>query len=522
MPPTGRIRMSFALSVCTAAGAIALLGVAPRHTAHASLMRESTRKGLDRGFGDELDRVVAELERATVQQPDGRHLVMLRALRELRDPHLRPLFNHLAGNGNPVIQINGILGLAELSDPPQVDPFLISRLGDERARYLAIRHSIESELLSAEQMQSMIAWNDLQDAPRVLLMAELMKRGITPDVDVLEKLAAHDDLSISGLAAAMLMQLERPQAFEAYRSRLAALSDTRRLQVRMWACEDLARYNLTRLVGWIESILTEESIDASLALAGTGAALYLDPQRGLAVWERMLGPEPTLTARVRYGRLLLEFADRHPIPPRYFERVRSDDSLPRQIAELGIALHSRVNRLAAMMELIDLDHWPTASRTLELASLLPEPERVRLYEHVITRCDLEGPRRDERIELAIRAVAQLIRLDPDAVRRQLAGAADDGLRQEAILLGLLGVETPAAGDAVRDVPRRGLSRADALTLLLLARHQSTLSAEDIAALRLIGEGGGRLSPGHQAQAAWLYARHLKRSEQAVARVLADS
>lgn len=476
----------------------------------------------DRGFGDELDRVVAELEKATVQQADGRHLVMLRALRDLRDPLLRPLFTHLTGNGNPVIQINGILGLAELSDPPQVDPFLISRLGDERARYLAIRHSIESDLLSAEQMQAMLAWNDLQDAPRVLLLAELSKRGVQPDVAALETLATNNDLSISGLASALLVQIGRTQAFEAYRSRIAALSDSKQLQVKIWACEDLARYNLTKLVDWIDELLRADPVDSSLAIAGTGAALHLDPTRGLAIWERMLGPEPTLTARVRYGRLLLEFVDRTPIPPRYFERVRSDDALPRSLAELGIAIHSGNNRLAAMIELINLDHWPSASRTLELAATLPERERVQLYEHVIRRSDEPGPRRDERIELAIRAVGPLMKIDPEALRRLLADAPDDELRQEAMLLGMLASDAPVAGSIARTVPRRGFSRADALALLLIARHEPTLSAADLEGLRLIGEGGGRLSPAHQAQAAWLYTRHLKRSEQAVARILADS
>lgn len=472
---------------------------------------------------DELDGVVRELRRGTMQQSDGRHLVVLRALRDLRDPALRPLFTHLTGHQNELIRINGILGLAELSPERRVDPRLIARIESDRGRYLAIRHALDLDLLGVEQMEQMLAWNDLQDASRLLLLAELSRRGVAPNRAMLAPLAAKEDLSIAGLASSLLAQAGEPGGFEAFRSKLEALSDSRRLQVQIWHCEDIARYRLTHLLQWIDELLSRPDVDPALAFAGAAATMELDIERGLVLLPRALGAEPGLAQRVRYGRLLLEFADRHEIPAAAYERIRSDEALPARIADLGAALAANRPSLAAMRELIALDHWASSSRTLELARVkLDVEDQARLYEFIIKRVDQPGPRRDERAELAIRATSELFRIKPEAVAALLREAPDDGPKQETILIGLLALDLPAAGELGRIADRRGFSRADSLALLLTARHAARLEAADLDALRLIAEGGGRLSPAHQAQAAWFYARFLNRAEQAVSRVLADS
>ncbi len=120
------------------------------------------------------------------------------------------------------------------------------------------------------------------------------------------------------------------------------------------------------------------------------------------------------------------------------------------------------------------------------------------------------------------ATSRLFEIDPETVTQLLAQVPDDSLTQQAMLLGLLESRSAAAGDAARGVKRIGFSQADSVALILIAKHAQPPSPEELQQLGVIASGGGRVSEGLRAQAAWLYLKHTSKIEQALAETFADA
>jgi hypothetical protein len=66
--------------------------------------------------------------------------------------------------------------------------------------------------------------------------------------------------------------------------------------------------------------------------------------------------------------------------------------------------------------------------------------------------------------------------------------------------------------------RIGVNKADALTLLLVARNSSPLQKRDQEYLGIIAAGGGHLGPALETQAAWLYLKRMGLADKALAAV----
>src|SRR5262245_4009222 len=62
------------------------------------------------------------MKRAASAQRDGGHLPLLFALRQLRDPDLKPFFTQLAQSDDWQIQVHAVLGLAEIDPSKRIDP----------------------------------------------------------------------------------------------------------------------------------------------------------------------------------------------------------------------------------------------------------------------------------------------------------------------------------------------------------------------------------------------------------------
>ena len=66
--------------------------------------------------------------------------------------------------------------------------------------------------------------------------------------------------------------------------------------------------------------------------------------------------------------------------------------------------------------------------------------------------------------------------------------------------------------------RIGVSRADVLALLLMARSSTPLEKKDQEYLGIIAAGGGHVSPALETQAAWLYLKRMGLADKALAAV----
>ena len=89
-------------------------------------------------------------------------------------------------------------------------------------------------------------------------------------------------------------------------------------------------------------------------------------------------------------------------------------------------------------------------------------------------------------------------------------------------MGLFDTTDDRVGQIARDVRRLGAARADSLAWLLLARHAASLSPDEIRQISLIASGGGQVSDGLRAQAAWILIRATGNVDRALLDIFNES
>jgi hypothetical protein len=469
-----------------------------------------------------VDAAVRQLRAALAPQRDGSHLDLLRSLRSLRDPSLAAVFSRLTTNDDPLIRVNGILGLAELHERRRVDPWLVRSLEQESTRLRAIGLAIGFDLIGVEEMRTMLAWDDLQDAPRLALLAELVKRRETVDAAEVRRLADSPVEGVRGLGSCLLVQIENDRtAFDRHISHLDALEGQARVRARGELVLDIGRYRLDTMLWWVEQVVAEPGVDAVLALAAVETAIQLDVEAGLRLWRSRLDADRSYSNVVQHALTLFALASEFDIPAAAFEAASNGDALPDAIAKAGAAFANRAGAADALRTVVDLDHFRSSASALFLAERLDDADAQSVCVHAIGRVEASRHRPQERELIAVRATEILFERDPAAVERLLAATPDDSRTQEVILMGLLSSESPRAGELAAGVPRIGFGRADSLAIALMAKHAETLTPDQLKGLGLLASGAGMMSPSLQVQAAWLYLRHADLTELAMAKLFAE-
>jgi len=470
-----------------------------------------------------LDASIRTLSRAITVQRDNLHNELLRSLRALADPTLAPFFSRTIEQPDMYVRINGILGLAEVSDAKTLDPLALRRVESELERLQVIDQASVFGLLDAPTINRVLAWDDLEETPRLTLIGELVKAGQAlgdSELAHLARLAESDKDTVRGLARMILSHVrDDREPFAAYRSTLTALADRTRSQAIGWLLSDIGRYRLSRLLWWIEELLAEPEIEKSTVLAALAAAIHSDPARGNELLIEHARTNREHVHLVRLGLLLLAMVSEHDIPSESFEVLRDGEGLTEAIADFGVALNGGNDAVAAANALSDLDHWQSSSHLIFAVKKLQRPQQSLILRHLIGRVEKSDYRPDDRVALAIAATPRLLEADPDAVRSMLSGeVALGGRLQEAILTGLLASREPVAQEMARLITRRGPGRAESYALLLIAKHADALTPEEFRDLGVVARGGGRLSPAFEAQAAWLYLKHAGRIDYAMNRL----
>ncbi|MHC4416005.1 MAG: hypothetical protein ACYS0G_12045 [Planctomycetota bacterium] len=464
---------------------------------------------------------IRHLRSAVVPRRDGGHLVLLSSLRQLRDPTLRPLFFQLAQHEDPLVRIHAILGLAETDESGHVDTWLIRQLDAPEAQFAVITSALDSGLMDGTGIVELLGGEELAPRSRVLLWAALVARGEPVDRPALARLADNPSLTTAGLAAGVLAQVgDDKGAFASYGGRVAALSKSKRTEHLLEMFGLIRDYELSSVLEWVIEAIDDPDADPQLVANGIATALALDPARGVALWSRALEKDPPYSTRVRYTLLLLEAGPKVPVSA--YDHLPAGDELIDRMVRAGKANSGSEDPAEPLIELLKLGHLNTSRWAMSVTEELNDEQAARVYLHLMDSVEGDANGREERVEWAITATGGLFKIDADAVAGRLAGAEDDGLTQQAILLGLLESRSPAAGEAARRVKRIGFGRADCMALILIAKHAAQLSNEESHDLGILASGGGRVSPLLQVQAAWLYLKHTARIEQALAEIFADA
>ncbi|MBC8201292.1 MAG: hypothetical protein H8E86_04530 [Planctomycetes bacterium] len=467
---------------------------------------------------DYSEAAIRQLQAATKKQRSGQHLLNLASLRSLRDSALRPFFSQFTQHPEWTVQVHAVLGLAELSDEKTVDPWLVQQIAPTAREYL-IAQALDDDLIGQEQMEALIKWEPLEPTPKLLLLADLLAMGVEVDDQMVKELTSSTDLSVS-LFASLLFQdpdvlKETTQSLRrATRSdRDAALKRTFRL---------IRQYSYIEAIPWLVSLID----DRSVILTPTQrywtlfAVLAVDKDIGLEIWNREFSFEPDRKDQVRYFLLLLE-AGIYPTPEiRDRLMISLDDPLLGNMFTSG-----KINgdpaavtpeMIDSLSELVLQGHRASTDWAFRIArDSLTDDQAKQFYEKLSKISEDANSRRKE---AAIRSFTELIRVAPAAAWDILRETKDDSQQQKLLLLAMLQIADEEAVQEASKLPRIGVSRADVLTLLLIARSTTPLQEKDQEYLGIIAAGGGNVSPALETQAAWLYLRRVGLADKALAAV----
>lgn len=459
------------------------------------------------------------LGRAVNAQPDGGHLPLLFALRQLRDPDLKPLFYQLAQQPDWQMQVHAVLGLGEIDPSKHIDPWLITQI-TPLAQEQVVATGLDLDLISRDQIPEILKWEKLHSMARMFLLSELVLLKEPIDQNELLELTKSDDDHIAGLCAGLLAQLGNAVPLTAFGTRLAALADEPRKDVQIWLLEAIRRYHLIACTAWVNSLLEESTVDTDVAYRGIYTLLDLDPDAGIQQWNRFLGEKPEYSQRVRFGMVLLAIGPS--VPASAYDRllVDSSEELITKMVAVGKSISEKADPSEPLNQLLDLGHGKTTNWAMDFVAKLPPQQAAPVYKHMIDRLAGTANEQNNAVALAVQSTSKLFEIDQQAVLDRLRQAEDDSLQQQAILLGLFETTSPAAGQAAGALRRIGSGRADSLAFLLMAKHSKTLSPGDTEQLGQIAAGAGRVSDILQIQAAWMYLKHTGQVQAALATVFA--
>lgn len=476
-----------------------------------------------------VDAAMHLLHDCTVPQRDGRHNLLLKAVRHLDDPDTLPLFKYLAQADHPAMKIHGILGMAELDPEHGVDLSLIAQMDEPAAQSTAITAAMDDDLLSNDQAQQLLAWNGLAVEVKLLVAVRLLEDGAFSDTELCRQaLTSSEKLGGSALAAMMLTQLDDPQGPAYLRQVLDKSDDEQKDVVRAMILQTAMRNNFDRISGWAMDIANEDGVDPTLGLLGLSAAMKFHEQGADQAWaQRFDAPDASAADRMRLALTALRLSPW--LNSTVFEHLKqSDDALLSSIGEAGVRITDGSagagDAIAALLEVgqpminswaLDYarDHASQADAQTILLSL------ILAYEHSPQRG------RARRLEEAVEATRTLYENYPEVaiklLRPMLTEPDRDKLLNQAILLGLVRAQSKGAERVVAGIEDQ-LNSPDArdLALLLEARSDQPLTGPQMDTLALLVRGGGRLEDSLRLQAAWSYLKRTGDAQTVLRRVLA--
>lgn len=469
---------------------------------------------------DPIDAAARQVRDAVIVRSDGGHHMLLKSLRQLRDPSLRPLFQTLTQADHWTLQLDGVLGLAEL-EHGAVDPFLLEQIRDPKDRSAAVRAALSLEMVGSDEAAEMLTWKNLTSEDAASLLATRIRLGGTVDLARLEELRSSEVAEVFAVATLLLAEQRGDfTLLDPIRERLARLAPDRRRSLTVAVAQFAERQQMEVAIDLLTEWALEDDGDRSTRLACLAAILAIDPDAGLQVWSTIFARETTVSGRLRAALMLLsaEVA----VPPQMISMLRGEGEVLEALADAAEAIYSGEGQLEALRRVIDGGH--RLSIAWAMTALLHQPPEVSgpLYESLVR--ELVEDRLDAPLlPVAIEATTRLVEVAPDRLAALLAEA---GGRSETLLEALLvGVLASEDRDAAASVAKPTLGsasrRCDSLALLAVARTDAELSSEELARLGIAAAGGGRLDPALQVQAAWIFLRRSGRLDSAIAAAFAS-
>lgn len=467
-----------------------------------------------------IERATWLLRKATLIHRRGFQNILLRALRQMEDPELEPLFSQLVQRPHSSMKIHGILGLAEISPRRELDLALVAELKSQAAQAELVSAAMDAKLLTTQDALQLINWPGLDRAVKVIVACRLVHEGQPFATQVLDEAVNDDNLALRGMAAMLRLQLDLPGALKQL-EQVARDDAPNRDHVLTMLLESGMRYEFDRLGPWATWLLTGQQLDQQLEIRALRAAMMFQAPGAMNIWMQRFDAQENEAHRIRLAAMTLDIAERVEAP--IFRQMAEDESkLIQQIAAAGRAIRDDQSATPAIETLIQQNNVLLSRWALHYASDQPaETARPILLALIKAADDGQEHFRAQRLELAVLASEQMAEsggaASHEALRRALADASP--LLQEAILMGLIRTEGPVATQVLEGAVEPASRTGQAMALLLRAKQGEPLDKDQMQRLSLIVRGGAGLQEPLRLQAAWVYLKHTRRSQVALATVL---
>lgn len=468
------------------------------------------------------------LLRTTTQvSQDGRHNLMLRALRQMRDPQLRPLFEKLSRSPHPALRIHGLLGLAECSEKRELDLLRFAEVDDAAVQAEVLSAAMDDNLLSDAQAAQLLQWPGLDNAVKVLAASHLVRRGkALADKSVLVEATKSELLARQALAHLLLLQTGEARSLDALID-LERSSDPKRDQVREMMLQTALRFEFNRAGPWALQVASERGISSKLSLLALRVAMHFEMRETIGIWTRLYRSDASTPQRMRLALIALYNAPQ--VDENITKVLLADDSESiQQIGKVTQAIATKTTATSHIIRLIELNLPLANSWALSYSHKEgPEEDAVRVLLSLILAAN-EGPARNrsQRIDDAIIASQYLYERTPDTAARILRPLLEsekiNSELKQAILVGLIRTNEPSSSDVIAGKIDFIDATNNNIAALLQARYSKTLDDEQLQRLSLVVRGGGIHFTTLRVQAAWQYLKLTGQADKRLTEILSGA
>lgn len=463
-------------------------------------------------------------------------VVLVRALRQLRDPALAPLFARLSANGAGPVKGQAALALAQLQPAAGLDLMVVRRLGvSDQA--LVLSEALREGLLPTTQLGDVLRWEDLPPVLFCSIAGRLIDAGEPVDTGRLRALTDNPHEGTAAIAAILLRHRGQGDAVKRTLDRMfrnRSVGADRDLRIVL---QFLRERSLDSAADVPARVLAERAADPLMVYEAVATALVVDPdvKQAAASWAKRFKTAADVGDQMRYAMAALTAATERRDPAQraalaalvapVLQAVGEDQ--PRLVA-MGNALADSgdTDQTADLaLRLARFEHPPTLAWLLKRAGSL-KPERAQAVREAVLQA-AAGGEEPGLAEPVIEAARSLVTEDPGALAGMIAIAKSKGCARTAsrLLEGALRAPTALGPTWAADATAWPDARSAALAAVLRARAQAdpgaALDEGVMEDLRRAASGLGDLPQTVRVQAAWLALRHENQGQAALARILVN-
>ncbi len=472
---------------------------------------------------DELEgRIVERLQRLVFTPPDRARMEMLAALRHLKDPALSPLFAQLAASDFPELRRQGMLGLAELSNPPQLNTLMLARLKDpvEQARVLG--EALREELIGVEQMSEMVAWPGLDDYLSLVLQGRLMASGRAPDTARIRTFVQSDSPNVSVIARVLLAQSGSQEPIDPAFADIMGIERPRRDALIMFLTDHFRRERLTAAAELVARLLQSCGDERSLQIDLVRTLLSLEPAKGAPAWLSAYASAPDLSMRLRFAMVALDSSPA--CPADVFAALEKDQGEPllRALGAACRAIAGGSGVAEALCALAAFGHNASTDWVAVHVDRVAPGAAVAVHRCILDWAAAQSSLPDYSFDAVTRASERLSDLDAGWLGGALSRACD--ARQRKLTRGVLSGVLRGAARPVWEVshpPSWPDATSESLALIVEARADPRFGSDSarLDRLRQIALGVTDVPDRFRVMASWLALERGGPPEKALARIL---